>query len=398
MAEDKKPKIDLKARLGKIGGQGPAGAIAPPVASNPGSIPAPPIAAPPIKSVVPPPGIPVGPPPAFGGAPIDPNNPLAAVAAQPFRAGPTPAPAAPPQPQRIEVDESAVQAARSGARKQGVVVAAIAAVLFAGVGYVAGGASEQGAGRKKSVKDAAELAVDVDAAKDALKKLGDKMEEGREVLSKQRKFPDNLARDLGGINVDFDGSKLAGRRFSGFPQETTSNLVELVTAVQQLNDKKGVLIGLLGKLQKPLSEQLSAPAGQQNVNYIVAVDRDSRGNPMALLARLTAPIAISAQKVDLPDTFTFTNPLGAGNTQLPRYRGGDIAAKPAAVYVFPKTFDAVCPSETQGAFAQLSAQMAGFIRDVRGEQAQGDVVMDSKPGLIEKADRLATALRKVGQD
>src|SRR5207245_11624718 len=103
MAEEKKPKIDLKARLGKgAGGATPP----PPVAGIP--VPAVPSAgasatageASPTGSpggggLPVPPGIPVGPPPAFGkmpGAAIDPSNPLAA-AATPYRAPP---PAAPP--------------------------------------------------------------------------------------------------------------------------------------------------------------------------------------------------------------------------------------------------------------------------------------------------------------
>ena len=118
MAEDKKPKIDLKARLGKsptaqapatgLGGAPSSGRSAPtPVPPGTGSV------------VPVPPGVPVGPPSPFGIAPpkhhgaIDPSNPLAAVAA-PYRA---PAPQATiVQPQRIEVDEVAVHEARKGAR------------------------------------------------------------------------------------------------------------------------------------------------------------------------------------------------------------------------------------------------------------------------------------------
>src|SRR5438045_1996856 len=121
MAEEKKPKIDLKARLGKASG---AGTPAPGVAGAPSFGSRPPPAIPP--PVVP--GSPVGPPSPFGpptglGPAIDPSNPLAAVAA-PYR------PPQPPQPaaaQRIEVDEAQVQQARSGGRKQGIVAGAVLA-------------------------------------------------------------------------------------------------------------------------------------------------------------------------------------------------------------------------------------------------------------------------------
>lgn len=401
MADDKKPKIDLKARLGKMGGA----ATPPPSPVQPGgpggSIPAPPMAAPPIAAALPaPPGAapsPFAPPtPAAG---LDPSNPLAAAAAGTFNPNVRAQVAAPAQPQRIEVDESAVQEARAKARKQGVVIAGLVGLVFAGVGYVAGGAMEQNAGRSKSKKDAAELAGDVTKAKDTLKSLAEKMEAGRDQLLKERKYPDALAKELGGLNVDFDGSKLAGRRFSGFPQDTTSGLVELITAVQQVNDRKLAVINLLNKLQKPLTDQLSAPAGQQRISQVIVVDKDPGGNPSAFLASLVTPINATAAKIDLPEEFTFANPRGNGNVKLPRYRGGDIASKPAAVYVVPKSFDSACPAETSGQLAQLGAQISGFIREIRGEQAAagGDAVVDTKPGLMERADKLAVALTKVTQ-
>jgi hypothetical protein len=393
MADEKKPKIDLKARLGKASG----GATPPPGIAGLGVMPVPP---PSFGSRPPPaiplpvvPGIPVGPPSPFGSH-IDPSNPLSAVAA-PYR---PPAPAAPPPPQRIEVDEHAVQTARSGARKQGMVVACVAAVVFAGVGYIAGQAAENGAGRTKSRGDAAELGADVAKARDSLKSLGDKLDAGRTALMKERKFPDTLANDLGGINIDFDGAKLAGRRFSGFPTETTAGLVEFITEVEALNDRKAVVKGLLTKLQKPLTEQLAAPPGQTTIAQVVIVDRDPAGNPTALLAALATPITFTPPQLALPAEFTFSNPVGQGNTKLPAYKGGDIAAKPAAVYVAPKTFDKACPSETSGALAQLAAQLGNTLTAIRGEgQAQADVIQEAKPGLIERADKLIIGLEKAGR-
>ncbi|HEY5243817.1 MAG TPA: hypothetical protein VIJ22_20190, partial [Polyangiaceae bacterium] len=68
--------------------------------------------------------------PQSSGSPLDAGNPLAAVA-QPFRQQ-APVAHAMPQAQRIEVDEGAVQAARSSARKQGLVVGILFAVVLGG--------------------------------------------------------------------------------------------------------------------------------------------------------------------------------------------------------------------------------------------------------------------------
>lgn len=392
MADEKKPKIDLKARLGKAAQTPPPAAVAPVGAS--GGIPVPTRS--PQTSPPPVPGVPVGPPPSFGSQPpaIDPGNPLAAVAV-PYRPAPAPSVA---QPQRIEVDEVAVHHARGSARKQGLVIGMVFGVILAAVGYVAGSSAQQGADRSKSRNDAKELSDDVGKARDALKTLADKMEAGGRMLAGDRKFPDSLAKDLGGINVDFDGTKLAGRRFSGFPTETAHDLVEFITSVQSVNDRKELVAGLLTRLQKPITEQLATPPGQQNVQYVMAVDRDPSGNLAGFLGALSQPIPVTAQNINLPPKFTFTKPGGGGNTELPRYSGGDISTRPAAIYVVPKTFEAACPGGSSGQITQLGAQMNGFIHDIRGDkQAAGDqdVVQDSKPGLLERADKLITALNKV---
>lgn len=410
MAEEKKPKIDLKARLGKGAGgatppppqagipvpavpsagasaAGGGGGLASVPSSSPGSggggLPMPP-------------GIPVGPPPAFGKAPhaaIDPSNPLAA-AATPYRA---PAPPPPPQPQRIEVDEMAVQEARKGARKQGLIGGLVVAVVLGAIGYILGGAIETSKGRQKSVVDAKSLAADVQKSREQLKTIADKVEAGTNTLLKEHKFPDTLAKDLGGINVDFDGNKLAGVRFSGFSQDTTSTLIEYITQVQTLNDRKTAIIGLLQRLQKPITEQLTA--GQKtSIGYVVFLGKqDPSRNPFAMLAPLTKPIeAANAAAITLPAEFTATDPTTRGNISAPKYTTGNLD-KPSALYVLPKSIEAACPSATSGSIAQLGSQLNHVITDIRGEQALpgGDVVTESKPGLLDRADKLITNLNKV---
>ncbi|MFO0680229.1 MAG: hypothetical protein U0169_27145 [Polyangiaceae bacterium] len=398
MSDEKKPKIDLKARLGKmgVGGQtpppagsagnvpAPTGSIPAPIPTAPGSIPA---------AVPPPPG--VAPSSPFAPTPtVDPSNPIMAAVARSI--APT-APAAPPQPQRIEIDEGAIQEARAKARNQAMIAGLVLAVLFAGVGYAAGGAAEQGAGRKKGESDAAALAVDVGTARDKMKQVADKLEAGNKAL-RERKFPDTLASELGALNVDFDGSKLAGRRFSGFSLAASGGLIEFVTSVQTLKDKTALVSSLLSRLQKPLTEQFSAPAGQVNVRYVVAISPDPAGNASAILGPLTTPVAFTAQKVEFPDKFTFMS-LSDQKTELPRYKGGDLSRTPAAIYVAPKSFDKVCPNETAGQVAQLGAQIGNLVRDIRGESgpAPTDAVVEPKPGLVERADKLIAELQKVGK-
>ncbi|HEY6459459.1 MAG TPA: hypothetical protein VIY73_04885, partial [Polyangiaceae bacterium] len=227
MADDKKPKIDLKSRLQRMGGP----AAGPPVPTAPPARPsAPPQmmrSGPPGLTPVPPPSVPPPsgiPRPMMGGpsgSALDPNNPLAAVA-QPFKAqAQATHPPVMAQPQRIEVDEGAVQTARSGARKQMAVVAVILAAVVGGIGWVGGGASQQGTDRSKSINDAHELAGDLMKAKTTIDQIKDKVTAGGKSLVGDRKYPVDLAKDLAGMHVDFAGDKLFGRRFAGVPADTT---------------------------------------------------------------------------------------------------------------------------------------------------------------------------------
>ena len=399
MAEEKKRKIDLKARLGKAG----AGAATPPpgaVAAIPVPVPVPsssPSRPPPTPSRPPPAvGVPVGPPPPFASSAtaLDPSNPLAAVAA-PFRPQPARV-AAPAQPQRIEVDEAAVQQAASGARKTMAGVAVVLMILGIAIGFVAGGSSQQGDDRKKSIADAQDLSSAATKAKAQLTTLAEKLEAGRNTLANDHKFPDTLASDLGAVHIDFDGTQLAGRRFSGFSTDTMSTMLEFITSVQSLNDRKDLVVSLLTKLKGPITDQL-AHAGQQSVKYVIIADRDPSGNAVAYIAPLTTPIAVTPPSISLPPKYTFVNPLQQGNATADPFKSGDITSNHQALYVAPKTMEAVVPDAIADQSKQLASQIGNVIHDIRGDaQQQQDIVTDAKPGLLEQVQKLIDGLAKVG--
>lgn len=416
MADEKKPKIDLKARLGKgaAGGATPpppqaGGGVPVPAPSanvaagvgqttgnfGPGVVPAPTPTAPRVGGGLPvPPGIPVGPPPAFQspGIKIDPSNPLAAAMApahEPRRAKSVP----PPQPQRIEVDELTVQEARKGARKQGLIAGIVVGVVLGAVGYIAGGAQETKKTREASSAHAKSLATDVQKSREQLKTISDKVEAGRNTLGRDHKFPDSLAKDLANVNVEFDGSKLAGVRFSGFSTDTTTGLIEYITGVQTVNDRKNALINILNKLQKPISDQIKAQAENKPppVAFIVLMNKDKDRNSYAVLAPLQKPI----DNGQIPAEFLAVDPLSKSNVSAPKLTSLD---KPGAAYVVPKSIEAACPSETSGQIGQLVSQLTNLINEIQGEKAPPagqEIVVDTKPGLLQRADKLVEGLNRV---
>jgi hypothetical protein len=408
MADDRKPKIDLKSRLQKMGAPGaatppppglgsvpvPAAPAMPPaMRSGPSLTPVPPPAA----SVPPPSGIPKPMMPSTRAPTLDANNPLAAVV-QPFKNVQAPHAqhqALIQQPQTIEIDEGAVRQARSGAFKKGIVAGCILGLAFGVLGYLGGSANTQSAARAQGVRDAHDLSADMSKAKDALEALKGKIQDGGKSLVGDRKFPADLAQQLASVNVDFGGDKLFGRRFSGVPADTTRDLFDFITRVQALNDRKALVIALLNKLQKPITEELSRPAGQLPISYVVVVDQNT-GAGGAFLAPLVTPIAPD-DKNGVPNELTFLNPRGSGNVKLPRLEGDKIPKDGAAVTVVPNTFEKVCPSATRGQIAQLMSSMNSLVDDIDGQKAEagGDVITETKAGLEEQATKISDALSKV---
>ncbi len=395
MAEEKKPKIDLKARLGK-GAPAPTPAPAPvgsaPVSSASGFAPAPASSAPPVGASGPglpvPPGVPIGPS-------IDPNNPLAAVVAPRPMSVPV---SAMPQAQRIEVDEMAVQQAAGRARKTGFVVAGIALVIGAGIGFAGGQAAKEGADHTASKKDAADLSKNLAAAKTKIQDLGAKIDEGAKTLREGKSFPKDFANQLGAINVDFDGTQLALRHFSAFPTETSGSLSTFITEVSTLNEQKAAVRNLLTKLEKPITAQIAAAAsGQHSLQYVVLLGgpngKDGANNYVASLGLLNPPISFSGESPTIPNDVKAT--VLGHNVGAPKFKGGKVD-EPSAMYVDPRSFDAVCPSETRGLVAQLAIKLGDLLTAINGEpKPEGDIVVDTKPGLLKEADELMKSLDKV---
>ncbi len=389
MAEEKK-KIDLKARLKKDATPAP-----PPTSS--GGVPNP-ASSHPIAGMSGP-GIPVPPGVAIGGhASTDSNNPLAVAAGMAREAHPH-------AHQRIEVDETEIRSAAGKARRTGLVIGLFIAALTCGAGFMAGGAQEISTGRKKAHTDAVDLKANVDTAKTKLELIATTLEDAKKQLEAkpgERKFPSDLATSLGGLHVAFDGTQLAGRRFSGFSQDTTTNLIDFITGVTAMEDDKTALKNLITRLasNKPYVEQFNAATVGKSVEYMVLLGgpagRDPKGNFVAMISHLSAPISISPDKIEIPADLQGANPLSrdGSNVSSAVYKAGPID-KPVAMYINPASWDLACPPETKSLAGQLGIKLGDLIKEIRGEPPSEGLVQDVKPGLIERATTLSKSLEKI---
>ena len=140
MSEDKKPKIDLKARLGKktvsTPAASPGGSIPPPAGiPKPSGIPAPPFQS---ATTSQRPAAPV----------MDATNPYGAMA--PAAVAPV---VAAPAAIRIEMSDD-VMHAQQGRGKKVLVLAAVAALIGIGIGFALGGISERNKGTEAAMQGA----------------------------------------------------------------------------------------------------------------------------------------------------------------------------------------------------------------------------------------------------
>lgn len=389
MAEEKKPKIDLKTRLQKMGhaGAGAGQVAAIPAARGSGPTPMPPPAIPVPPGVVPPPSFGSSPPP------LDPNNPLAAVA-RPFT-GPPPAASAPAAPATIQVDEGHVHEARRGVRNIMIVVAVGVGVVGGILGYIGGKGAQSASTRSASADDAHQLAKDLGNAKSQLSQLAAKMSDGQKSLA-AGKFPDGLEKDLNSITVDFDGKKLGNKSFAGISVDTSKDLVDFVAGVAALEKKKGAIRAVLVTQQKGIQDLLAANAAKDKTtfNYIVTIDRDSLNGNARVLA-LAKPLTV-ANNQDLPAKLPMPTKDPNKSVDVDRFTGTEL--KPDshfAMLLDPGAPAALCGgNDPSNVLRQLQTDMQTFINDIIA-QSNPDAIGEQKVGLADRADKLIDTLSHI---
>ncbi len=369
---DNKPKIDLKARLGKKTVSTPAAASVPP----PMGIPRPPAAAPvPQRS---PSGVPA---PPFGqpqGAPrVDPTNPYASVSAQ----------AAPSRPAaiRVEMGEEVREAQRRG-RSRVLVLALVTAIVGGVIGFAFGGGAERAKGADAAVAGAKELLKLVNDSNKQITELADVIKSARGKLLQKGEYPQDEVTKLAAINIAFKPADLADKGIGRFKRDTMAMLVDFTAAAEAMNDQKESLHLFLA------SQRLKDFVAEQKAPKVAWVGYmgGGPGGPWISLEPLQTQFPAAADKTKWPDDIEVSD--GKSKTKIKRYNSGDPAGnEPPFIPINPQTQGAVCPSDIVGS---LISQMIKMENVLRGDPTPGV----DKTGLIEKGQKLVEQLKKIGRD
>lgn len=416
MAEEtKKPRIDLKARLGKTMVSTSGGASAPlpgtglpvpggipfPDPSSPSSPPGDPgdrTSAPPSSSA--PRVIPratgsqaglsqgIAPPPGM----LSPGIPLPAFApaVQPRAAA---APAAPQggaaQTIKVEIGEE-IHEERRRAGRQKLIFAGLALAVGVGLGFVAGGQSESSKRSKSAQLGAGALEGDVSSANKKMAELGVLLDQGVEALT-AKKYPDDLAAGLSALQIPFDANTLGGKNVGALPGKVFRTLLVYTKEVEDLNDKKDSLRNLISAMKKPV-EQAWADEKDPKFQFTV-IFGGAPEKQVAELVRVKAPFPV---KGDWPKDLTIIRKeivqQKRQDVEKPaqRWLKGDLTGeKPQAIPVDPAsvagfTSDQVVVQLRKGLY-DMKVLLEGDKSDPQNET----------PGLVKMGETLASELNQV---
>jgi len=371
MADDKKPKIDLKARLGKKT-----------VTTSGG------------PSIPPPVGIPK---PAVPGLSSRPSQPAPRVDASDPYASISSDVATKKEPQAIKVEMSAEVVAAQRKGKLKVVALMIAAALVAGLlGFTLGDRTRANAGAYAAVAGAQELVKEVDAANIKVRELADVLKEMLNQL-RDNKYPEAEVAKLGEINIPFEGANLMGKGIGRYKAKTVTLLIQFASAAQEANDAKEKLQLMMGYSKKPIKgvlEQMNEAT--RKVHWTLFVVNGPHG-PWASMQPLTEKQQFLVTKkkdgdkaYDWPDKFKIKD--GNREVELKRFKEGKcMDSDPMIIPVDPTSQSLVCSANP---LKDMGVEVARLQKVLAGDNS---IPGQEKQGLIDLGDLVVEELKKIGQ-
>ena len=371
MSEDKKPKIDLKARLGKktvsAPATGPGGSIPPPAGIPKPSgvgIPAPPFQQTHTSRPAP---------------MVDASNPYGAMQ-------PSVAPRAEPATIRIEMGDDVMRAQKGGKTKV-LVLAIVTAAIGGFMGFAIGGGAERGKGQDAALQGAQELTKDVTAANAKIEELANVLKAAKEKLGKG-KFPEEEVSKLGALNIPFDGTNLSGKGIGRFKSDVLNMLIQFASASTEANDQKEKIQNVLNRNKKGVQEFLDGQT-KPVIRWSVMISGSPFG-PIASMQPVPAPFLVQSEdKKPWPESFKLM--ADKKEVTVKRYLKGEAASEdPTFIPVDPGTQTLVCPNDT---LFSIRRELSGMEEVLRGNPTPGE----EKTGLLEQGQNLLKKLKDIGK-
>jgi hypothetical protein len=393
MAEEKakKPKIDLKARLGKTAAGAPTPSSAPSDPGAPTSVrpeadraSAPPRPSAP-QGIAPPPGI--APPAAISGAGgfVNPFAPKP----QPV-AAPAPKLSAEQQTIKVEVGEE-LHEERKKASRLAIIVGVVALAAGAGVGFFAGGLREQASRQATGIKGAAALEGEVATTTKKVEELTPILKEVEDGL-KAKKFPNDAITKLASFAVPFNAATLEGKSVGNLPPALQTKTFLFLRKCEELEDKKEALKNTLGG-QKKAIEDLWKKEEKPVYELAVIFGGVGEGKMLTQVVAIKEPFEVSLK--EWPKELPIKVPVLREGRRVEEEKKAtkyekDLTSQTGPIYM------PIDPATVAGfTDERVAVPILKAIFDIRmiliGDETPGR----EKPGLMKEGEELAVALEKL---
>ena len=351
MADQTKPKIDLKARLGKKSAAASAAAPAG-GATTPGAVPSPPGA---------------GPSSPFG-------SPSPAQQAAPVA----------PQAIRIEMDDEVVATRKRGVKRL-LIAAGAACVAGVVLGTFMGSSMAARDSIGISVNGATLLLTEVNKSNAELVKLKGLVEDVGKALDPKNADGSAeklaaIAAQLGDVHVAFTGADLVGKGIGRFKQATLAGLLAYATSAEEANILKE---RLQSRLTGPGLKAYLAQRQDPKFNLTVSVHGTPNG-PWAVVRPVVEPFSVRKDGVKWPQDITVQ--AGQKTADFTRYTKGDPNRR--VIPIDPQSEVALCPNPSATALKSALRSITRLLGGVEGGSA----------GMIASGERLADDLKKIGSN
>jgi hypothetical protein len=277
-------------------------------------------------------------------------------------------------------------AVHKGSRTKVIVLAAAAAVVGGVLGFAVGGLNERNSVAEAAVLGAKSLSVEIDAANAAAAKLNDVLTSAGKAL-KDGKYPDTEVKDLGGINIPFDGSNLSGKSIGRFKPALVTMLISYTEAASKANTQKDRIRSLLSYSKEGV-EELLAQGTNPRIHWGVSVQQGPQG-PWGTMQVLPTAFPVN-DKGGWPAQFEVGN--GEQKGTFKRYTGGDPARGSEGgqlIPVAPSSQNVVCPTDT---IVRLRRELGDMQKILAGDETPGQEVQ----GIVELGDAIKKQLVAIG--
>jgi hypothetical protein len=204
---------------------------------------------------------------------------------------------------------------------------------------------------------------------------------------KEGKYPDSEVKELGGVNIPFDGTNLSGKSIGRFKPQLVTMLISYAEAASKANSQKDRIRGLLSYSKEGVEELLTQNTNPR-VHWGVSIQQGPQG-PWGTMQVLPTAFPVS-DKAGWPGAFDVQS--GDQKLSVKRYTGGDPtrgADGSQIIPIAPNTQNVVCPTDT---IVRLRRELSDMQKVLNGDETPGA----ETTGIVQLGDSIKKQLAGIG--